>query len=72
MSDDRNASMIEQATMAVLDELRRQGVADNPNVCLAVVGSLMGAFAANCENPEEAMNGMNAIARGIIDGSLLD
>lgn len=69
---ERNAPLIQRATGAMLDELLRIGVADNAAVCLAAVGTIMGALAATCGNPEEALAGMNTIARGIIDGSLLD
>jgi hypothetical protein len=66
------ADMTQRATMALLDALRVAGVDDNPTVCLAAAGALLGSLAATSGNPTEALAAANAVARGIIDGTLLD
>lgn len=69
---ERNAALIERATGEMLNALLNCGASDNAPVCLAAIGSLMGCMAANMGDPNEALAGMNAVARGIIDGSLLN
>lgn len=69
---EKNAPLIQEATTAILSVFQRLGIENNEPVCLAVLGSLVGCFAAASGNPGMAMAGMNALAKGIIDGTLLD
>ena len=66
------APKIEQATAAMLDALKAAGVENDVSACLAAIGAMVGCIAASCGDPREAMRAVNAIANGIIDGSLLD
>lgn len=68
----RNAPLIEAATKAMIEALEKVGATKDETVCLAAIGSLMGCVAGALPNPESALAAMNALARGIIDGSLLD
>ncbi len=52
--------------------LERCGVADDATICVGIMGCLVGCIVAATDNPEAALARVNAAARAIIDGSLLD
>jgi len=59
-------------TEAVMKTLERCGVADDATICVGIMGCLVGCIVAATDNPEAALARVNAAARAIIDGSLLD
>jgi hypothetical protein len=63
---------VERTAKAIMDAMERSGTANDANVCLAAVGGVLGCLAVACGDPAEAMAAVNAIAAGIIDGTLLD
>jgi hypothetical protein len=68
----RDAPLIEAAVQAMIEALTKTGAVENGTVCCAAIGTLMGCIAASLPDTENALAGMNALARGIIDGSLLE
>lgn len=72
MTDQERADLIRTSVLSMLSALKALGVSNDAQICLTAIGTLMGVMARASEHPERAMAGMNAIARGILDGSLLD
>lgn len=68
----KQAGQIERATLAIIDALERVGVMNDATLSLAAVGGVVGCLCAALGDPEEALASVNAVARGIISGDLLD
>lgn len=66
------ADRMQKATMALIEALEKCGVSDDAGVSLGATGALLGSLAIASGNPDEALAMVNAIARGMIDGTLLD
>ena len=65
------ADLIEQTTAALLDAIPRDA-ADNPAVMGAAIGALAGSIAQASDNPEMMLGSIIQVAKGIMDGSLVD
>lgn len=73
MSDPAvDAERMKGAITAVMDTLEKCGVADDATICIGIMGCLVGCIVTATNNPEQSLASVNAAARGIMDGSLLD
>lgn len=71
IATQEQADLTHKATMAVLTALETCGASNDPSACMAAIGAAAGCIAANVNDPAEAMRAMNAVAEGIIDGTLV-
>ena len=72
LTAEQAADLIQKATTRMLDALAIDGASDNPTVAGAAIGALVGSLAAVSGNPEMMLGSIVAVARGSMDGSLVD
>lgn len=66
------AAAIDKAAAGMLAALDAAGIGNDVNLCLAAIGGVAGCVARGTGQPAQAMEAINILAQGIIDGSLLD
>lgn len=66
---EAQARLTKRATTAMLDAL--VAVTDDPEICPAAIGVLAGVLIIAHPDPAKALDTVNAVTRGIPDGSLL-
>ena len=72
LTAEQAADLIQKATTRMLDALAIDGASDNPAVAGAAIGALVGSISAVSDNPEMMLGSIVAVARGIMNGSLVD
>lgn len=68
----RNAPLIRATSDAIIAAIEVAGAAVDPVVVMASLGCVVGSVASVSADPEAALAAMIAVARGVMDGSLLD
>ena len=72
LTAEQAADLIQKATTRMLDALATDGASDNPTIAGAAIGALVGSISAVSDNPEMMLGSIVAVARGIMNGSLVD
>ena len=71
LTRDQAADLIQKTATAMLNAIPADA-ADNPTIMGAAIGAIVGSISGASDNPEIMLGSFVLVARGIMDGSLVD